>query len=237
MISNNTEQKTKKNLQAKKYYSGFPLAHDTYNAITAASNGLIYYVLCSEDFQTAGKVCSFDPATNRSKIIGDLDEICGEKDIKAITQGKSHVEFIEKDQVLYFATHVGHYEMIDNMERLPVHPKDNYQHYRGGHFVSYDLNTGTFKDLGLAMKDEGILTMTMDIDRNQIYAISWPKGHFLHYDRNENTVSDLGAISKKVKPGSWERTTGCFAAPCLWYQPRDMSTLPIRREIFFITIR
>ncbi len=32
-------------LTAKRYYSGFELAHDTYNAISVASNGKVYYVM------------------------------------------------------------------------------------------------------------------------------------------------------------------------------------------------
>lgn len=34
-------------LIARRYYSGFEQAHDTYNAISAASDGKIYYVLSS----------------------------------------------------------------------------------------------------------------------------------------------------------------------------------------------
>ena len=37
----------KKALIATSYFSGFDLAHDTYNAISAASDGKIYYVLSS----------------------------------------------------------------------------------------------------------------------------------------------------------------------------------------------
>ncbi|WP_372932912.1 hypothetical protein, partial [Mariniphaga sediminis] len=38
----------KKQLTAQHYYSGFPLAHDTYNTITTASDGRVYYCLSSQ---------------------------------------------------------------------------------------------------------------------------------------------------------------------------------------------
>ncbi len=52
-------------LQAKTYNSGFPQAHDSYNAIGFASDGKLYYVLSSENYATAGQMYSFDPATKK----------------------------------------------------------------------------------------------------------------------------------------------------------------------------
>ncbi len=46
----------KKTLIATRYFSGFDLAHDTYNAISAASDGKIYYVLSSQPHDVAGPV-------------------------------------------------------------------------------------------------------------------------------------------------------------------------------------
>ncbi|MGI6048587.1 MAG: hypothetical protein ACOYEG_11405, partial [Petrimonas sp.] len=45
-----------KQLTATSYFSGFDLAHDTYNAISAASDGKIYYVLSSQPYDVAGQV-------------------------------------------------------------------------------------------------------------------------------------------------------------------------------------
>src|SRR5215510_12730693 len=94
LMMNATAADTKR-LIARTYDSGFELAHDTYNSISAASDGRIYYVLSSESIDTGARVFSFDPATQRIETIGDLTEACGEKDLKAIPQGKSHVNFVE----------------------------------------------------------------------------------------------------------------------------------------------
>ncbi|SKB79276.1 hypothetical protein [Dyadobacter psychrophilus] len=193
---------TQPHLTANPYYSGFPLAHDTYNAITAASDGNIYYVLCSESYETGGQMYRYDPLTNQTHFLADLTEICGEKDLKAIPQGKSHVRFYEHEGKLYFATHLGVYEMIDGMERLPVNPPLGCKHYPGGHFISYDLTTGKFEDLALAPEGEGILTMTIDKARDHIFALTWPLGYLLDLDLKTGALKNLGLTCGKGEGGT-----------------------------------
>ena len=188
-------------LIAKHYYSGFPLAHDTYNAISAASNGKIYYVLSSQSEETGGQMYVYDPETDKTSFVADLTNACGEKDQRAISQGKSHVRFYERDGKLYFATHVGYYEMIDGMERLPVNAPEGYKLYPGGHILSYDLSDGKFEDLALAPKGEGIITLEMDSEREQIYCITWPTGYFLHYNIATDELKNLGPVSVKGEAG------------------------------------
>src|SRR6266487_2715520 len=61
-------------LTAKVYDSGFAQSHDSYNAISAASDGKIYYILSSESLDIGGQMYSFDPATKRVEHLGDLTE-------------------------------------------------------------------------------------------------------------------------------------------------------------------
>jgi hypothetical protein len=196
-----TDKPAEKMLEAKKYYSGFKLAHDTYNAISVASDGKIYYVLSSDSLEKGGQMFVYDPETDAVGFLADLTEVCGEKAAKVIPQGKSHVRFYEKDGKLYFATHVGFYELIDGMERLPVTPPAGYQLYRGGHFLAYDLATKTVEDLALVPGGEGIVSMTMDRDRGQLYGITWPTGNFIHYDIGQNKLRNLGPVSAKGEGG------------------------------------
>lgn len=188
-------------LTAQAYFSGFELAHDTYNAITAASNGKIYYVLCSESYEIGGQMYAYDPKTDQTEWIADLTEICGEKEANAIPQGKSHVRFYENNGKLYFATHIGVYEMIDGMERLPQNAPNGKSLYPGGHFLSYDLATGAFEDLAVAPEGEGILTMTIDRERGHLYGITWPLGYFIHYDISAKTLKKVGLVSAKGEAG------------------------------------
>lgn len=188
-------------LIAKYFYSGFEFAHDTYNAISTASDGKIYYVLSSAVIEKAGQMYCFDPKTEEIKFLGDLTELCGEKELKAIPQGKSHVDFYEMKGKLYFATHLGFYEIIDGMERLPVNPPSGYKLYPGGHILSYDLASGKFEDLEIAPDGEGIITMILDNNRGHIYGLTWPKGYFIHYDINKDKLRNLGQVTSNGEAG------------------------------------
>ena len=188
-------------LVATHYFSGFEDAHDTYNAITPASDGKIYYVLSSAMIDKGGQFYSYDPKSDKTQFLGDLTDICGETGEKAISQGKSHVDFYERNGKLYFATHVGFYEIIEGMERLPVNPPDGYKLYKGGYIISYDLFSGKFEVLEIAPDGEGIITMTMDKERGQIYGITWPKGYFIHYDIGTDKLRNLGQVSANGEAG------------------------------------
>lgn len=189
-------------LIAKHYFSGFDHAHDTYNAISCASDGKIYYILSSELISPGGQFYVYDPDKDQISFIADLTEICGEKGLNAIAQGKSHARFYESKGKLYFSTHVGFYELIDGMDRLPKNPPGGYKIYPGGHFLSYDLATGEIEDLAKAPDGEGIVSMTMDMERMQLYGITWPTGNFIHLDLEKNKLHNHGPVSGRGEAGT-----------------------------------
>ncbi len=194
-------EKPGKSLIAKRYFSGFGKAHDTYNAISAASDGKIYYVLSSNSLES-GQIHRYDPETDRTEFLADLTTVCGEKGLKAIPQGKSHSRLYEMEGKLYIATHIGYYEMIGGIERLPVNPPEGYKLYPGGHLLSYDLRSGEFEDLVTIPGGEGIVTMSMDTVRGQIYGITWPSGRFVHYDVRKNKLEIHGSVSASGEAGA-----------------------------------
>jgi len=187
-------------LIAQTYDSGFKLAHDTYNGMGAGSDGKIYYVLSSEVYDVAAQMYCFDPATKKITHLGDLTEACGEKGMKAVAQGKSHVNFVECQGKLYFATHTGFYAIIDDMEKMGP-PPPGWKPYQGGHFLAYEMATGRFENLAIAPKGEGILTMNMDVKRGRLYGLTWPTGCFLRYDLAKKELKDLGPTSRQGENG------------------------------------
>jgi hypothetical protein len=189
-------------LIAKTYDSGFEFAHDSYNAITVGSDGRVYYVLSSEKHDVAGRVYVFDPENNTTTLLADLTEICGEKGQQFISQGKSHVEFFERNAKLYFSTHVGFYELIDGMDRLPVNAPAGYKLYKGGHMLCYDMRSGKFEDLAIIPNGEGAVSMTMDTERGNIYCITWPTGKFIHFNVESGELHQLGATAAKGEAGT-----------------------------------
>lgn len=187
-------------LIARIHDSGFPLAHDTYNGMGTGSDGKIYYVLCAESYKVGAQMYSYDPQANRIQHLGDLTEACGEKGAKTIVQGKSHVNFVECKGKLYFATHIGFYSLIDGMEKIGI-PPAGWKPYPGGHFLSYDMRTGRFQDLGKAPYGEGILSMTMDTQRGRLYGLTWPTGYFVSCDLATGELKNFGPTSRKGENG------------------------------------
>lgn len=198
--SQNSASSGEKKLIATTYDSGFKLGHDTYNGISVASNGKVYYVLCSQTIDTGGQMYSFDPKTSRIEHLGDLTEACGEKGLKTIVQGKSHVRFCESNGKLYFATHLGYYSMIDGMEQTGI-PTEGYKPYPGGHLLSYDMSSGKFENLAIAPHQEGIITMSMDTKRGIIYGLTWPTAYLFRFDLAKKEMKELGPITGEGEKG------------------------------------
>ena len=198
--------------------SGLPQSHDTYNGLSAASDGAIYYVLCVESWTEGARMFRYDPRAGSTVCLADLTEACGEAERGAVPQGKSHVPFFEYSGRLYFATHVGIYTDADGRETMPVPPAGT-RPYPGGHFLAYDLATGQIDDLALAPAGEGILTMTLDGARGVAYALTWPSGQLLALDLLSRRITSYGPVSLDGEAGA----PGRYRTLCrsLALDPRD----------------
>jgi hypothetical protein len=196
IIPAQAEPQAAERLLAQVYDSGFADAHDTYNGLSAASDGKIYYVLSSERHDVPARMFRFDPATGAIRDLGDLNTACGEGGLKAIVQGKSHVNFVEHAGKLYFATHIGYYSIVDGMETMGI-PPAGYQPYPGGHLLAYDLKAERFHDLGREPHGEGILSMNMDGPRGRIFGLTWPSGRFFRFNVEQSDWKDFGLVCAK----------------------------------------
>lgn len=181
-------------LRATAYNSHFPEAAkpgEAFNGMGVSSNGTIYYVLSSAKYDIPGQMYSFDPKTKAITHIANLNDAVGQGDIKAVAQGKSHVNFVQSGDKLYFSTHLGYYNNAGGVERTAAAPH-GYLPYPGGHFVSYDMNTGKFTNLAIAPGGQGIIAMNMDVRRGCLYGITWPYGNFLRYDLKTKKLKEFG---------------------------------------------
>ncbi len=180
-------------LVARSFNSNFPLAHDSYNGVSCASDGKIYYVLCTSVPDIGAQMYAYDPTTDKIAHLGDLTEACGEKGTGTVCQGKSHVNFIEAGGKLYFSTHLGYYANVNGREGFGP-PPPGMRQYPGGHFLSYDMRSGRFENLGVDPNGGGIISMTMDPQRGRLYGLAWPSNHFLRYDLARRELRDIGLI-------------------------------------------
>lgn len=193
-------QPGEKRLIARTYNSGFERAHDTFNGMGVAGDGKIYYVLTSTAYDVGAKMFCYDPAADKITPCGDLTEACGEKDLKAIVQGKSHVTFVESGSKLYFASHLGYYSTLGGKEKAGT-PPEGFKPYPGGHFLAYDMKSRTFEDLAKAPRGEGIISMAMDTRRGRLYGLTWPTGNFIRYDLAAKEFKNLGPTSQLGESG------------------------------------
>ena len=148
--------------------AGFLYGDSNYNAIIHASDGNVYYVINSNNKKSGAHMFRYNTKTNDVTLIGDLTEVVGEDRTKGICQGKVHSDFYEKNGNIYFGTHSGAHDYT----------------YPGGHFISYDLKKGEFKDYGIGVQADGLVALTMDVERGRMSAITWPSYMFTYYDIN-----------------------------------------------------
>lgn len=92
----------------------------------------------------------------------------------------------------------------------------------------YDPRTDVVTDLGLALKGNGLITMTIDPERERLYALTYPRAHFLYYDIPTGRTTDMGqvqnwdAISRTLALDDLGRVFGCYGNGKLWrYDPRQ----------------
>src|SRR5574340_112706 len=166
------------------------MSDSNFDSVSVASDGCVYYTLCSHNIDTHARVYRFDPRSGKEpECLGDLGEIVGEAGAKSIPQGKSHSQYYEHAGKLYFATHYGYYKPSSNKEE-PGEAPPGYQQYPVGHFAFFGMSAGRFEELAKAPVGEGILTMNLDAKRGRLYGLTWPRGHFLYYDLAARRMTD-----------------------------------------------
>ncbi len=201
--------------------AGFLYGDSNYNGIIHASDGNVYYVICSHNKKSGAQLFRYNPRNGDVKMVGDLTDVVGDDRTKVINQGKVHSGIYEVRGKLYFGTHAGAYDRT----------------YPGGHFMCYDLKTGKFTDFGIGSPHQGLVAMTMDTKRMRMYAVSWPGYNFLYYDiasgKTENwheaiaPVTQQGPRSLGVDPRTgnvyWHNMNDTIA--CFKYDENKFETL------------
>ena len=185
--------------------SGFDKSDSNFFSLTVASDGNVYYTLCSHDVDTHGRVYRYTPAADSVVMLGDFGQITGQAGRKVIPQGKSHAKLEELDGTLYVATHFGFYAPEENAKEAPGAPPPGYAPYPGGHILAYDMAGETFTDLAKAPEGEGILTFGIDRRRRRLYGLTWPSGLFFYYDLDSGALRNLGKVSRDGELGSGDR--------------------------------
>jgi len=165
--------------------------------IICASNGNTYFAMSCHNPVHNAQFYSYDPAKDIVTHIADVGAWCGESDSvgRRNTQGKVHSNIYESNGVLYLTTTSTH--------STKDHP------YRGGHFLSYELATGKYRDLASFPDTNGggLLSMVYEPCFQRVYAVHQRDCTLVYYDIGAATVVALGQVQQ-------------------WRQTRDMITDP-----------
>lgn len=197
-----------------------PMVWDSnYTACLAASDGKVYVGL--NHHGAGASVAMYDPQTDSITLLGDLNEIAGQSNLRSEPQAKVHTQICEgKDKRIYFGTHLSAFYGFAKFTSAEAYP--------GGHWMVYDPQSNLVTDLGVALKGNGMLTMTMDPERGRLYALTYPQAHLLYFDVASGETRDMGqvqnwdAISRTLAVDDKGRVYGCWDRGRLWrYDPES----------------
>ena len=161
-------------------------AECVWSAVTVSRDNKVYIGL-GRHTGTA-HLYQYDPATDVMRDLGDMGVETGENNLNRITQGKIHTKIFEGlDGRIYFATHFGLWYLHAMQSDMLSYP--------GGHWMYYNPETDLITDMGIAVPQQGMITMTMDPERYTLYGLTWPKGQFVTYDINTRKTVNKGRIS------------------------------------------
>ena len=200
----------------------FPAGDCNYHSITAASDGRIYFTVSVHHIDHAAILYQFDPKSETIRNLGNMTAACGEKLGINIPQGKVHTPLYEYRGKLFFSTHLSWYR-----DGLPNPDSQGRGPYSGGRFMAYDLETGTYHAYPGTYKAEGIIGMTMDLQRGILYGITWPGAHLVTMDLANEQFRYWGPTQGD---GEWDqdanfqkvcRTLGVDSAGNCWGSTAD----------------
>jgi hypothetical protein len=89
--------------------------------------------------------------------------------------------------------------------------------------MTYDLASGKFEDLGIGVKEQGILALTMDAKRERLYAITWPDLIFMYYDISTKKIKTFGTAVSTPGVKDLENALG----------PRSLGLNPISGMLYW----
>ena len=195
-----------------------PIVWDSnYTALLAASDGRVYVGL--NHHGAGASVAMYDPETDSLSLLGDMNQIAGQENLPIEPQAKVHTQICEgPDGKIYFGTHLSAFYGFAKFTSPEAFP--------GGHWMVYDPVSNRVSDLGIAMKKNGLLTMTIDPKWERLYALTYPQAHLLIYDIKTQKTTDMGqvqnwdAISRTLAVDDLGRVYGCWGRGKIWrYDP------------------
>jgi len=154
-----------------------------WDGLYAASDGKVYSALITEG--GSAHLYAFDPRTDKNELLFDLAEFLGERGKGIRTSCKIHNKPVEDDEGnLYFVT----------MNNGGGPRKIDATSWPGGHWMKYNLTTGTLESLGLVDESNGCYPLAIDRKRKCLFGIGFT-GYFYRFDLEKRVTENLGRVS------------------------------------------
>lgn len=197
---------------------GFPEGEAAYNAMGEAADGRVWFAIGTKSLGAGARLFVFDPATSSLRMVADLDEaLAPPAGVRAIPHGKVHVDLVPHGSAMVGATHVGYYDPQSTIERPAVVP--GYTPYPGGWF--FRIENDRVAPLAQAPPGEGIITMSADLVRERLIALTWPSGFLLTLDLESRALGNDGPMFGAGENGSKKDGTWSRICRSIGIDPRD----------------
>lgn len=180
-----------------------------YSALYTASDGKLYIGLCIH--AGASQFYQYDPAIDSMRHIADLPEFLGEKGRGIRVAGKIHSPFVEDSEGnIYFGT------MCEDAGPPSIDPYS----WEGPHWIRYNPKTDKLEDLGLINPLWGIYGLTIDRQRNYLFATAW-NGHVYRFNIDSGITRDLGRVDnwdvlRSIVADEEGNVYGCYPKARIW---------------------
>jgi hypothetical protein len=180
-----------------------------WNALYAAEDGNVYTGLCTHS--GSAHFYRYDPETGKNENLYDIAEFLSERRKGIRTSGKIHTPIVSDGKGgLYFGT----------LNAASGPHNVDYTSWKGGHWLRYDLESGTLSDLGLVAPGIGLYTIDIDPQRQLLFGLGFT-GYFYRHDIRNGKTTNLGRvcnwdICRKTITDDLGNVYGCFPIGKIW---------------------
>jgi len=178
-------------------FSERPLS-DSCWSIQTGPDGRVYVACCVE--HTGGQtvtVVRYNEETDSPEYLFDMDEVTGDRrDSGRATQCKIHYSFVPdpENDILYAATHLSGPPKGETSYNPWADWHDPVRAFRGSYLAAYDTRRDCVRDAVLMIPREGCRCLCIDVDRQRLYAVTYPRDHFVIYDLRRRELIDKGRL-------------------------------------------
>ena len=212
--------------------------HDVIYSIATGADGIIYMGVCSE-FGGAvhAHFASYTPQTDQYHDILHLEDLIPESlDRLRPTHAKIHTAMMaHPDGRIFWVSHTTPPIIGEKVHRIYEIYADPERGYLGSMVFCYDPSTDSVQNLGRLYPHNGTRFATLNPERDEIYAVSYPTAHFTVFRTRTGESIDLGRISNFDALGPCWSAQGCAYTTdddgyMIRYDPEKVSLekLPVR---------